>query len=294
MKHLKPVHPMSEFSSSGDFIDEVQQGEIFHMETLDCYGGVIQTHLDLRSQATISCMNPATGPVRIAEIKAGDILEVEVLEIALGSQGVMGMREGFGPLGDMVEFEDMKILPVQENKIFFNERIILEATPMIGVLGVLPEDGEIGTPWPGDHGGNLDTKEIQAGSKVYLKAFQDGGGLAIGDLHAKMGDGEMGGSGVEIGGMATLRVQKKELPFDLNNPLVVLGDHAYWIASAKTFDEAVKRGVKELVTVLEETQSLSFNDAYRLLSLIGDLQISQVVNPLITIKIRVPKSFLGL
>ena len=294
MKRISTTHWISEFDSQGTCKEQVELGEIFQVETLDCYGGKIRTSEDLRSQVKVDYLNPAVGPIEIKGLLAGKIGKIEVMDIEVDSQGVMAIKPGYGPLGDFVVSEDTRILPIQNGKIHFTEKLVFPVAPMIGVIGFFPKEGSFETPLPGSHGGNLDTKEICKGSEIYLPVHQDGGGLALGDLHALMGDGELYGAGVEVAGRVTLRVTEAELAFDLREPLVIKGEDAYLVITGTDFPDALDKGLKELVRILEITQGLSFNDAYRLTSLIADIRISQVVNELITIKFKVPKKYFSM
>ena len=294
MKCISTTHWISEFDSQGTCKEQVELGQVFQVETLDCYGGKIRTSEDLRSQVKVECLNPAVGPIEIKGLQVGKIGKIEILDIEVDYQGVMPIKPGYGPLGDLVISEDTRIVPIEKGKFQFTEKLVFSADPMIGVIGFLPKEGSIETPLPGSHGGNLDTKEIRKGSEVYLPVHHDGGGLAVGDLHALMGDGELYGAGVEVAGRVTLKVTQVELAFDLREPLVVNSEDAYLVVTGKDFSDALRKGMIELVRILEITQELSFNDAYRLTSLIADIRISQVVNELITIKFKVPKKYFGM
>lgn len=109
---------------------------------------------------------------------------------------------GLGVLGEKITEAHTKIIPIKNGFAEFNEKIRLPLTPMIGVLGVAPAEGSVHCAVPGDHGSNMDTKLIKVGSKVYLPVFVSGANLALGDLHACMGDGELSGTGIETAGQS--------------------------------------------------------------------------------------------
>lgn len=114
---------------------------------------------------------------------------------------------GLGVLGEKITEAHTKIIPIKNGFAEFNEKIRLPLTPMIGVLGVAPAEGSVHCAVPGDHGSNMDTKLIKVGSKVYLPVFVSGANLALGDLHACMGDGELSGTGIETAGRVCLQVK---------------------------------------------------------------------------------------
>ena len=141
---------------------------------------------------------------------------------------------------------------------------------------------------PGDHGSNLDTKMIKAGSKVYLPVSVPGAGLAVGDLHACMGDGELSGTGIETPGRICLKTTVyRDRP--VARPVIETGEALYFLASAETLEAAVKLACADAVEFLQKKLELNFPDAYRLLSAVCDIQISQVVNDLRTVRVRCPK-----
>ena len=110
----------------------------------------------------------------------------------------MVTSKGLGVLGERIQEPDTKIIPIRDGFAYFSESIRLPLTPMVGVCGVAPKAGlDVHCAVPGDHGGNLDTKLVTVGSRLYLPVEQEGAGLAVGDLHACMGDGELSGTGID-------------------------------------------------------------------------------------------------
>ncbi|WP_315116319.1 acetamidase/formamidase family protein [uncultured Clostridium sp.] len=282
-----------EFSPNNKGVYFVKEGEEFWVETEDCYGGQIRTEKDLRSNIDSSAMNPSTGPIVVDGAEEGDVLCVEVLDIILDNQGVMGASPRLGVLGDKIKEYNTKIILIKDNRAYFDENIVIPVQSMIGVIGVSPKKESISCVTPGKHGANMDTKEICKGSKVYLPVFVKGANLAVGDLHASMGDGELSGTGIEIGGKVKLKVRLIKNK-TIRNPRVDSKDYLITIASATSYKEAIAEAVDDMVEVLKELFNLKFEDAYRLLGATCDLRISQIVNPLITVKVCAPKEILKL
>lgn len=171
------------------------------METDDCYGGQITDASVKRPDIDITIMDCSVGPIEVRGAKPGDTLCVEILAIELGRQGVMVTSKGLGVLGDRITEADTKVIPIEDGFACFSDKIRLPLTPMVGVCGVAPRPGlDIHCAVPGDHGSNMDTKMVKAGARVYLPVSVPGAGLAVGDLHACMGDGELSGTGIETPG----------------------------------------------------------------------------------------------
>lgn len=291
MRVIRSDNVIYAFSPENEPIEWVDLNEEFWMELKDCYSGQIKTENDLRPNIDASIMNAATGPVGIRGVQRGDVIVVTIHEIELAPQGVMVTAPGLGPLGDLIEQANTKVIPIRHGLAYFSDNIQIRLAPMIGVLGVAPAEGEIRCVIPGNHGGNLDTKDIKAGSKVYFPVFVDGANLAAGDLHACMGDGEISGTGIEISGHVRLEVGKVT-GISLNGPVVETESAFMVIASAETFDRAARKAILWGAQLLERALEIDFPDAYRLLSATSDLRISQIVNPLLTVRVAIPKTLL--
>ena len=267
----------------------VEDGETFWVETDDCYSGQITDASVKRPDIDISIMDCSVGPISVQGAQPGDTLCVEILAIEFGPFGVMVTSKGLGVLGERISQPDTKIIPIRDGFAWFSDRIRLPLTPMVGVCGVAPRPGEdIHCAVPDDHGGNLDTKLIRVGSRLYLPVSIPGAGLAVGDLHACMGDGELSGTGIETPGRICIRTTVyHDRP--VQRPVIETRDALYFLASAPSLEEAIHMAVSDTVAFLQKKLELEFQDAYRLLSATCDIQISQVVNDNKTVRVRCPK-----
>lgn len=159
---------------------------------------------------------------------------------------------------------------------------------MIGVIGTAPETADIPCGTPGRHGGNMDTKLIRKGNTLYLPVFIEGAKLAMGDLHAVMGDGEVSICGLEVPGVVTVTVDvikgKQE-----EWPVLETADAWYVLASGKDLDEAADFAMTGMLKFLQDRLPLGKNDIISLLSITGNLEISQIVDPLKTVRMSIPK-----
>ncbi len=288
MRTLNKDRVIYSFCSDHPFAYKVQNGETFRVETEDCYGGQLKTEADLRKDLDESRLDAAVGPIEVTDALPGDVLCVEVLDIQLAGQGVMTTAPGLGILGNLMDVMTTKVIPVRDSIAFFTEDIKLPVSPMIGVMGVLPSEGEFKCTVPGDFGGNMDTKEVTVGTKVFLPVFVTGAGLAVGDLHACMGDGELSGTGLEIAGEILLKVSVIK-GWTLERPLLETKDAVYATATGNTMEEAAYQASRDMTDLLMNRLELTFADAYRLMSAVCDIRISQVVNGVYTLKVRAPK-----
>jgi amidase len=270
----------------------VKSGSELVIETYDCFLNQITSETTTYSAIDWNQINPATGPVFIEEAEPGDILAVKIKNIELAERGVMVTGPGLGVMGKRVSNFSIRMVPIKENKAIFNEKVQLPLNPMIGVIGVAPKEGEISCGTPGDHGGNMDTTLITENATVYFPVFQKGALFSLGDLHAAMGDGEVGVSGIEIPAKVTVKLSviKGE---SLRTPLVENEDGIAFIVSKKTLDEAADSAVEEMVDYLLARTDMPIEEITMLLSAAGQVQISQIVDPLKTARCYLSKDVLN-
>ncbi|WML44423.1 acetamidase/formamidase family protein [Neobacillus sp. PS3-40] len=266
----------------------VDSNAIIVFETYDCFSNQILTEDQPFSSVGWNKINPATGPLFVNGAEPGDILKVEILDIKIASQGVMTTAPNLGVLGQIVTGETTKVIFIQGEKAIFNDKIQIPIKPMIGVIGTAPATEEIPTGTPGAHGGNMDCKKIIKGSTLYLPVNVPGALLSMGDLHAVMGDGEIVVCGLEIPGEVEVKVsvvKGESLPL----PMLVDKEKVITIASAETLDEAAKMATIHMHQFLVEHLDIGIDEAGMLLSLVGDLRICQVVDPLMTARMEFPQ-----
>ena len=268
-------------------VAHVKSGETLIFETADCFGGQIEKETDRMGALDWSRINPATGPVFVEGALPGDTLKVEILKIDLAQQAAMVEAPGEGITGLQAAEESTKILKIEGDQVVFNEKISLPVCPMIGVIGTAPQEGAVATGTPSFHGGNMDCKRIGEGSVLYLPVNAEGALLAMGDLHAVMGDGEVCVCGAEIAGEVTVRVTVvKGRPLPL--PFLVTQRHAMAIYSAEGLDAAAEGATLRMREFLIEGAKLPAHEAGMLLSLAGDLRICQAVDPNKTCRMELP------
>jgi len=272
MRPLSKDHHIYDFSPDHPPAYEIDLGEIVVVEAWDAFAGRY-TEPD-GGQGVEGKANPATGPIAVRGIEAGNTLAVEILGIELLGTGVLRS-------GSLV-----KKIPIRGSYAFFDDRQ-WRLKPMVGVLGVAPSEGEIEGKVPGMHGGNLDTNDVCTGAILHLRSQVDGGLLAMGDVHALMGEGESNGMGIEVGALITLRVHREEQPLT-HYPYVLLDGKLIVIASAETLDEASELAVGEMRRIVIEQLRVDADTTRLLVGVLGNVRISQIVNPLKTVRVEMP------
>ena len=264
-----------------------KSGETVVFETRDCYDNTItSSERPLGDREGLS--NPVTGALYVEGAEVGDILKVEIEDIKLRSWGVMRSSTTAGVFHEKYEKREAIIFQVKDNKIYFDDKLILDADPMIGVIGTAPVEKEgIPTTTPGKHGGNMDCKKIVKGSAIYLPVNVKGGLLSMGDIHALMGDGEVFICGLEIAGEITVKVSVLK-NIKLPTPFLYSRGKVMSIQSAEDLDKAGDMAAKEMFEFVKEATKQNDVRTGMLMSLLSDMAVCQVVDPLLTVRVEFP------
>ncbi len=284
INHSRAIYAMSPHNLP---VAHAASGSLVRFETNDCYSGKIRTTDDLSSLVPWDVINPATGPLYVDGATAGDVLRVEIQKIEIAEQGVMSVGPGMGRLGHLIPDERTKILPIRNGHAIFNDKLSIPCKPMIGVIGTAPAQDTIPTGTPGPHGSNMDCNRITEGTVLYLPVNVDGALLAMGDLHAAMGDGEIVICGVEIPGAVTVKVDVIK-NFSAPLPMLQTEDALICIASAETIDAAAQAATEHMADFLCQHLGFDIHEAGMLLSAACNLRICQMVDPLLTARMELP------
>jgi amidase len=219
-------------------------------------------------------VNPAGGPIFVTGAEPGDTLAVTIIDIELGPLGFVRTLDGAGALQKNIEPGTVMMVRVEGDSLIFADKVKLPARPMVGVLGTAPAEGTVYTAHPGPQGSNMDFNANTVGTTVYLPVHVPGALLGIGDLHATMGDGEVSGTGVEIRGATTARVDliKGAAP---TRPW--MGTNTDWIATGQgeTLEIAVEEAVENLTQIIQKHLDLTRTEAFLMVSARGDVRIGQ-------------------
>lgn len=234
----------------------VPAGTELLFQTCDCFEDQITSTETPFSSLDWQRINPATGPVWIEGAEPGDSLKVTIKRITItSSQAVMVTLPQLGVLGDELTESQVHSVALVDGVALLPGGIRAPVSPMIGVIGVAPEGEAVSCGTPGDHGGNMDSKVIREGATLWLPVNVPGALLALGDLHAGMGDGEVSGCGLEVAGEVLLSVEVvKGRPYPL--PMVVDSTRVYTLASEIQLDDAAARATKNMSRLLVERGGL--------------------------------------
>jgi len=281
-------HSILRMSHAAAPVARIAPGDTIRLETADCFADQITGPADVKSFDWDS-VNPATGPVFVEGAQPGDVLAVRIERVETGGRGIMCTGGGWGVLGDRIDEMTWRFLEVGAGGARWQGGPRVPLQPMIGVIGVAPAGADVPCGTPGSHGGNMDTRLIGEGATLYLPVQVSGALLAAGDLHAAMGDGEVAVTGIEVAGAVTLQVTLRR-DLRLHDPVVETEELVATIASAATLDEAAGLATHAMADLLHERLGLDPAEAVMLMSAGGHVRVSQMVDPLRTVRFEMPKA----
>ena len=276
-----------DFNKSHKPVKVVPSGATIEIATYDCFENQLQSGNDEISGIDWNRVNPATGPIFVNDAKPGDVLKVSIEKLEIGEQGVMVVGPNLGVMGHRLKEMESKIIPIKDGHAQFGD-FHIPLNPMIGVIGVAPEGEGVSCGTPGAHGGNMDNKMITEGAVLYLPVFAEGALFGLGDFHAAMGDGEVSVSGIEVPGRATVKLEVlKGEP--MTQPMLENSEVVTQIASAETLDQAARLATELMIDRITEKTGMPVGEVTMLMSAIGQVEVCQIVDPLMTARFVVPK-----
>jgi acetamidase/formamidase len=266
---------------------EIEGSGTVELDLLDSGAGQFDASSTHESLAALDLarVNPVTGPILVRGAEPGDALLVRVRELGTAGWGWSANIPGFGLLAEDFPEPVLVHSRIGEKEVELDFGPVLPALPMIGTLGLaLPEPGEHPLLPPSRHGGNMDIRQLGAGSSVLLPVGVPGALLSLGDGHAAMGDGEICGTGVETSARAVLEIELvKERPIIapvLETPAAARRTGAALVTTGIGPDlhRAAKDAARSLVDETVRRTGLSAVHAYILASLTADLIVSEIVD----------------
>lgn len=252
--------------------------------------------------------NPNTGPFFIEGAQPGDTLVVQLLKIEPAKDVAVGIAEpNFGALTG-TPYTPMLGEPIPKRTWFYridrnagtvefsaldsDFKVKLPLRPFLGCLGVAPADDEArSTTVPEFFGGNMDTPEVRAGTTIYLPVNVPGALLYLGDGHAVQGEGEIAGTAAEVAMNVTLRVDLIK-GRRITTPRLEDDTYLMTAGSYRPLEDAMRIASRELIQWLVEDYGLSVLDAYELLSVAMESNVSQLVDPNYTVVVKIKKEYL--
>lgn len=274
-------------------IATIRSGETLTFDLLDASCGQITESSTVEAIKTLdfSQVDQVNGPIYVEGAEPGDTLEIEMVDLQPATWGWTAIIPGFGLLADEFSEPALKIWQLEDGAngwAEFAPGIKLPLEPFCGEIGLAPgAPGAHSTIPPYRHGGNMDTKHLTKGARLYLPVEVAGALFSIGDGHAAQGDGEVCGTAIETPMQATLRltvrkdIQVPEPQFLTAGPLTPRTNTAGYYATdgiGPDLMEATRNAIRHMIDYLQRTYHLSRADAYMLCSVAVDLKLCEVVD----------------
>ena len=271
----------------------VAPGTTIEFECIDASGGQLTAASTLADVTTLDFgkINPVTGPIFVDGAKPGDALKVTIHEFAPSGFGWTANIPGFGLLADQFSEPALKLWSYEHDgrtPALFSPLARVPLKPFAGTIGLAPaEPGLHSVVPPRRVGGNLDIRDMAAGTTLYLPVEVAGALFSVGDTHAVQGDGEVCGTAIEspMNVVITLDVEKganlKTPRFTTAGPVTRHLDGKGYEATTgigPDLMENARSAVMQMVDLLAARHGLSPVDAYMLCSVCGDLRISEIVD----------------
>lgn len=234
-----------------------------------------------------------TGPIYVEGAEPGDALEVKILSIDLPiDYGYNGCR-GFLP-DNCDATAPLKVIALNRKTMTaeYLPGIVIPLRPFFGSMGVAParELGRVSSNPPGMHAGNMDNRELVAGSTLYIPVFAPGALFEIGDGHVAQGDGEVDQTAIETSLRAKVQLTVRK-GMKLTWPRAETATDYISMATDPDLTKATSLAIQEMIDFLVATRGLTKHQAYQLTSIAGNVAITQLVDkPVVGVHVKMPKS----
>jgi formamidase len=278
----------------------IAAGDEITLRVPDASGGQIGRGDDATalSRLDFAAVNPCVGPVYVQDARPGDDLVVTITEIETAGWGWTANIPGFGLLAADFPDPHLRISKVKDRRVELLPGLEIASRPMVGTIGVAPAaPGSWPLLVPTESGGNMDVAQLGAGAILHLPVRVPGALLSAGDAHAVQGDGEICGTGVETRAVLRLHVDVdhgtgSSAPWFEH---VARPNAAEWVATTGIGPDlflAARDAARRGVELVAGRTGLDAVDAYLLLSLVGELRVSEIVDaPNWVVSLHIPAQY---
>ena len=241
-------------------------------------------------------LGAATGPIAIEGAAPGDALRIELLdvvpmELEPGRGAVHQTSDKLGFLPEEFDKHYPVVMAIDDGHLVHPNGIRIPLKPSLGFIGTTYTERRRTSSDSGPYGGDMDMKELAPGSTIWLPVFVPGALLCLGDVHAVLGDGAVGGTAAEAAGEVKIRVFL-EKNSDIKRPRVLTPDHFITCCYGADVGEAMRQAVRDMVDFLSSENGMDRYDAYGLLSLAGDVRINRTFRPISPVKMMLSRDVL--
>lgn len=262
----------------------IDSGEELMVETWDAFEG-IRDPMVLEAR---SLKGPAVGPIYVNGAEPGDALRVDFISIEPKDGATHMVMPGRGFLEEDFPEAYPTVMTLAGGYLVLPSGIKLPLSPSMGVVATTPAYKQSTASDSGPYGGDIDMKELVAGSALYLPVFVPGALLALGDCHAVVGDGAVAGTGAECSSDTRIRVTV-EKGMGITGPRAITPDYFVVLSHGEELGPAMKQAVRDMVDFLVTEKGIAPYDAYTLCSLAGDIRVSRTFRPISPVKMMLSR-----
>ena len=282
---VSPDTPPAQTIESGEEVSLVVRGAFADIEDIR----------DVPTPFTPACdghpLAPVSGPICLEGAEPGDAVLVDILNMEVHEDGMTAILRNFGVLRQ--EFREPKLLncPVRDGKAWFADRIPLPLNPNLGTVSTMPPEG-YKPSYAGAYGGDFDQKDAGVGSRIHLPVMVPGAMVFFADPHAAISDGIISGTGIECTSTLTARITlvKKHR---LEHPIIEYEDSIQFLGTGPSVEAATEAAAEHAVGYVAAETDLDREQAYMLLSIVGELRIGTSPRPIMAARLIVPRDTLA-
>jgi amidase len=249
------------------------------------------------------------GPIFVEGATTQDMLKVDIIRVrpnhhlaasqvysdfgGLASDDrVRMLNEPITPRRYLWRLDTVRMVGVTDMPKSRVRRMEIDLKPMLGRVAVAPRGEEAFSGlWPGDFGGNMDASDVREGTTVFLPIFHDGAYFYFGDGHARQGDGEVAGTGLETSMDVVLKIDVVK-GRQIDWPRFEDADYIMVAGSGRPLIDAFRLAHVELIEWLETEYGFDRTDAYTLLGQVGESRVANIVDPAYTVVAKIAKRYL--
>lgn len=298
--HYDPAKPGVLRVRSGDFVEVTTMltSNPTRLEAMGLAPGEVQTNLRAIYDE-VTDRGPGghilTGPIHVEGAAPGDVLEVRILSVDYSiPYGYNGCSGFVRDLCDEDRRSRLIRIDTQNHRAEIAPGVEVTTRPFFGSIGVAPppDSGRVSSVPPGRHAGNMDLKDLVAGTTLYIPVWVEGALLEVGDGHAAQGDGEVNQTGLEtsLEGRLQVIVHKDRT---LDWPRAETATHHIAMGFDPDLEAATEIAIRETVELLVEKKGLTRGEAYSVVSMAVDLRITELVDQNVGVHAMIPKTITG-
>ena len=287
MKYLSREHSVTTLRPENPAAISIESGEELMVETWDAFTGI----RDASVLVADSLVAKATGPIEVNGARPGDAIKIDFLGIKPKGEAVHMVIPGRGFLE--AEFTEAypTIMNYEEGHVVFPNGLRFPMSPSVGFVATTPTYAQTTASDSGPYGGDIDMKELIAGSTLYLPVLVPGGMLTFGDCHAVIGDGAVAGTGAETSSDIHVRITIEE-GMDIASPRALTPEYFVVLSHGEELGPAMKQAVRGMVDFLVQEKGMPPYDAYTLLSIAADVRVSRSFRPISPVKMMLARAAL--